>query len=202
MNPTPSRKRKSFLQFSRFITRLILVAVVFTAKSVDLSTDGVTNLAGDPVQLKLEERQVPAVLIFLSTDCPISNRYAPTIRKLQSEFRKVRWVLVYPNRDESAEKIQKNLKEFELSCEAWRDTKHILVNSAEVSITPEVTVFVPSVGFIYRGRIDDRYVDFGRKRTAATTNDLRKILVQIENGKVPSRTITKAVGCHIPKLKN
>ena len=176
MNPTPSRKRKSFLQFSRFITRLILVAVVFTAKSVDLSTDGVTNLAGDPVQLKLEERQVPAVLIFLSTDCPISNRYA--------------------------EKIQKNLKEFELSCEAWRDTKHILVNSAEVSITPEVTVFVPSVGFIYRGRIDDRYVDFGRKRTAATTNDLRKILVQIENGKVPSRTITKAVGCHIPKLKN
>ena len=39
------------------------------------------------------------VLIFVSTDCPVSNRYAPEITRLLEEFspRGVRFQLVYPN---------------------------------------------------------------------------------------------------------
>jgi hypothetical protein len=109
--------------------------------------------------------------------------------------------LVYPNVDESADAIQKGLKEYELRFEVWRDTMHTLVKAAQVSVTPEAAVFLPTHGFVYRGRIDDRYVDFGKHRAQANTNDLRELLVEIENGKIPAERVTKAIGCYIPKLK-
>jgi len=66
------------------------------------------------------------------------------------------WILIYPNADEDSEKIQNSFREYDLSFEAWRDRNHTLVKSAQVSVTPEAAVHLPALGFIYRGRIDDR----------------------------------------------
>ena len=156
---------------------------------------------GKPVRLEPSSRQSAVVFIFLSVDCPISNRYAPTLRKLQNEFQNVRWVLVYPNADESPASIKKNMSESELSCEAWRDTDHALVKLALVSVTPEAAVYLPAVGFIYRGRIDDRHVDFGKQRAEASTNELRDCLSEIKNGRIPASRATKAIGCSIPGIE-
>ncbi len=193
---------KASLQIFCFTCFLISLSAGRPAAGADLSLDGVKDLKGRAAQLQSSRDEKPVVFVFLSVDCPISNRYAPTLRKLQTEFQDARWILVYPNVDESAAAIQKNLKEFDLSCEAWRDTQHALVKSAKVSVTPEAVVYVPKVGFVYRGRIDDRYVDFGKARAEASTNDLRDIVVEIQNGKLPASRVTTAVGCSIPKLKN
>src|SRR3989338_8852277 len=57
--------------------------------------------------------QVPAdpkaiVFVFLSVDCPISNRYAPEVRRLYDTFAKggVSFLLIYPNHAESSEAIR------------------------------------------------------------------------------------------------
>ena len=44
---------------------------------------------------------------------------------------------------------------------------------------------------VYLGRIDDRFVELGRERPAATRNDLRNVLTALVAGKpvIPSRTI-------------
>src|SRR6516165_7983674 len=43
------------------------------------------------------------VLLFVRTDCPISNRYAPTIQNLSEKFHhKAYFWLVYPDAHESA----------------------------------------------------------------------------------------------------
>ena len=45
------------------------------------------------------------VLVFTTTDCPISNRYAPEIKRLSETFSgKARFVLVYPAASDSDEK--------------------------------------------------------------------------------------------------
>src|SRR5207249_9516148 len=46
------------------------------------------------------------VFIFVSTDCPISNRYAPEIRRVEGKFAPagVRFWLVYPDPDRSEER--------------------------------------------------------------------------------------------------
>src|SRR5215472_4269555 len=46
------------------------------------------------------------ILIFVRTDCPISNRYAPTIQRLSAQYAgKAAFWLVYPARSESPEMI-------------------------------------------------------------------------------------------------
>ena len=45
----------------------------------------------------------PLVLIFVRTDCPVSNRYAPTIQALSHKYSGAAvMMLVYPDKSESA----------------------------------------------------------------------------------------------------
>ena len=54
---------------------------------------------------------------------------------------------------------------------------------------------------VYLGRIDDRYVDFGKTRAAATTHDLAGALEAILDGRPVPESRTRAIGCFIPELK-
>jgi len=54
---------------------------------------------------------------------------------------------------------------------------------------------------VYRGRIDDRYVDFGRSRPAPTTRDLRAVLQALAAGSTLTPRTTPAVGCFIAPLE-
>src|SRR4051812_23488421 len=64
--------------------------------------------------------------IFVRTDCPISNSYAPEIRRLHDRFASsgVSFWLVYPSADESPEAIRRHLREFDYPCGALRDPRH------------------------------------------------------------------------------
>src|SRR4029077_14236294 len=53
------------------------------------------------------------ILIFVRTDCPISNRYAPTVQRLSTAYAgKAAFWLVYPARAESADMIRKHEHDF------------------------------------------------------------------------------------------
>lgn len=139
------------------------------------------------------------VLIFVSVECPISNGYIPEYRRLEEQFSAKGFVfrLVYPNQDESAEAVQKHLGDFKCPLKALRDPQHALVKAAGVRVTPEAAVFVPDSGVLYRGRIDNRHVELGKARPAATTHDLRDALDAILKGKLSKPRVTRAVGCYI-----
>jgi AhpC/TSA family len=143
------------------------------------------------------------VLIFTRTDCPIANRYAPEIRRLFEKFspRGVLFQLVYPEASDSSDAIREHLAAFQYRCEAWRDPAHLLVRRFGAKVTPEVVVFVPERKLmIYRGRIDDVYVDFGRARTGPTTHELEDALTAALSGRPMTATTTTAVGCSIGDL--
>jgi hypothetical protein len=143
------------------------------------------------------------VLIFVSTDCPISNRYAPEIKRLHDEFtpRGVRFRLVYPNPLDSEADISKHLEEYGYPQIAQRDRDHTLVKMAGATITPEAAVFDARERLVYRGRIDDRFVELGRERPAATRPDLRNALTAALAGKTINPPRTQAVGCFIADMK-
>jgi AhpC/TSA family len=143
------------------------------------------------------------VLIFVSTDCPISNRYAPEIKRLHDEFTPlgVRFRLVYPNPLDSEADISTHLEEYGYPQIAQRDRDHTLVRMAGATITPEVAVFDARERLVYRGRIDDRFVELGRERPAATRRDLRNALTAALAGRSVSPSKTQAVGCFIADMK-
>lgn len=142
------------------------------------------------------------VYLFTRTDCPISNRYAPEVRRLYERFAgpSMQFLLVYPDRDLTPEAREKHRAEYGYPMPAAADPKHELVRKAGARVTPEAAVFVGSQ-LVYRGRIDDRYVDFGQSRAAPTRHDLADVLAAIQSGKAPPFTETKAIGCAIDDLR-
>ena len=143
------------------------------------------------------------VFIFLRSDCPISNRYAPELQRIYESFsdRDVDFWLVYPDPDETPETIRRHLDEYGHRGRPTRDPTHALVRRTAATITPEAAVFSPAGDLVYRGRIDDRFVDFGKTRAAATRHDLVDAITATLEGRPVERPRTRAVGCFIPKLE-
>ena len=142
------------------------------------------------------------VLLFVRTDCPISNRYAPTIQKVAEKFSgKAKFWLVYPDADESVARIRAHDEEFHYAIPALRDVHHALVKRAQAEITPEAAVFAPSGKLSYHGRIDNWYEDFGRSRATPTTHELEDAIRNALDGKAAGPTHVSAVGCYIADVK-
>jgi hypothetical protein len=140
------------------------------------------------------------VFIFTSTDCPISNRYAPELRRIVAQFadKGVAFRLVYPNPTDEKTAIREHMTSFGLAgtVEPLRDPHQALVKRLHATVTPEAAVVVNGV-VKYRGRIDDRYVELGLERPAPTTHDLADALAAVLSGRSVDRPVTQAVGCFI-----
>jgi thiol-disulfide isomerase/thioredoxin len=162
----------------------------------------VTDLAGKPFDPFRAASGKVVVLIFVRTDCPISNRYAPTIQQLSAQHRSdAKFFLVYPGKDETPDAIRKHDREFGYTFASLRDPQHILVKQSEAQITPEAAVFDASRRLVYHGRIDNLYEDFGHARKTATTHELADAVEAAIAGKPLSGDATPAVGCYISDLE-
>lgn len=163
----------------------------------------VVDLAGKAVNpLVLPSGRVATVLVFTTTDCPISNRYAPDIQKLAAKFQKqgIVFTLVYPVPTDTPAVIREHVKKFGYAMPVVRDTAQELVTHTGVTVTPEVAVIGAGGQVLYRGRINDRYLDFGKDRPQPTERSLERALEAVAQGKPVTVRETKAVGCFLPDL--
>jgi hypothetical protein len=194
--PLPSALRP--LPFSFFG---IVVALMSFLPLLAVLVQTLTGTSVDALQAPAGTKAI--VFLFTSTDCPISNRYAPEVRRIVERFapQGVVFRLVYPSPSENAAAIREHMKAFsyEGATDALRDTKLALVKFSGATITPEAAVYAGG-RIVYRGRIDDRYVDLGLERPAPTKHDLADALAAVVAGKPVRQATTQAVGCFIADL--
>jgi len=176
------------------------------APGAAVSSVRLLDLAGQRVDPFGEVAKKAIVFLFVRADCPISNRYAPEVHRLVQKFtpRGVVFKLVYVDPSEPSQEIRKHMREYGYDMTALRDNEHTLVHMTGAKVTPEATVFVwgeSGARLVYRGRIDDRYVDFGKTRPAPTTHDLEDVLQAVVQGRSLEQQTTHAVGCFIRDLK-
>lgn len=161
----------------------------------------VLDLDGKPIDPFHLAGSKIVVLLFIRTDCPVSNRYAPTVRELSAHYaNSAAFFLVYPIKSETPDHIRHHLAEYGYQLPAFRDPDLALARFSQVSITPEVAVFSPGRKLLYHGRIDDWYVEFTRARRAPTTHELNDALDSAISGKPAPTPSAPAVGCFIPGL--
>jgi hypothetical protein len=155
------------------------------------------NHAVDPFLAAEDSRAI--VFLFASVDCPISNRYAPAVKRLYGAFapQGVAFWLVYPNPAESPDAIREHVKAFDYPVHVLRDPHHDLVKLAQATVTPEAAVYDGARTLAYHGRIDDRYVSLGLERPAATRHDLEDALTAVVAGKPAPEATAPPVGCFI-----
>ena len=196
---------KCFKRFTLVIAFIGLMTISNNAQQIDSAQVKARDLSGRQVQPLAKSNTKAIVFLFIQTDCPLSNRYAPEIKRLYEKYNSggVNFWLVYPDRDDSAATIQKHLKEFGYKLDALRDVGHKIVKASGATVTPETAVFVPSkdgMSLIYRGRIDDLVIAFGKTRAQATKHDLDEVLAAIIGGKTLASKTTTAIGCYISDL--
>jgi thiol-disulfide isomerase/thioredoxin len=193
--------RRQYRSASKSLLSICLAlatAISATPQSTPKSALDLDGHAVDPFRLAGTK---VVVFLFVRTDCPISNRYAPTIQNLSSRYgEKAAFFLVYPIVSETPEQIRKHLQDYAYHLPALRDPDLVLARESQVRITPEAAVFAADRKLLYHGRIDDWYVEFGRARSTPTTHDLAVTIESAVAHKPVSTTDAPAVGCFIPGL--
>jgi hypothetical protein len=144
----------------------------------------------------IQQQTLATVILFTDTECPISNKYAPEVRRLAKKFQQARFWLAYPHPGTTPAQIAAHLKAYDYPCGAVRDPEHHLVRLSGAKVTPEAAVFQGGK-LVYRGRVDDRFPALGVQRPEATARDLEAVLEEIAQGKNPAFRSTRAVGCSI-----
>ena len=115
------------------------------------------------------------MLLFTAVDCPISDRYAPEVRRLAGRYgaRGVRFWLVYANAGETPAAARDARRRVRLRPAGGpRSRRPLADRAAGDGDARGGGVRRRRAGCVYHGRIDDRYVDFGVDRPVPTTHDL------------------------------
>ena len=177
---------------------LLPFAIGCNSKTDEPQPSTVKRLDGTTETLSLDDLK-SSVLLFVKTDCPIGNRYAPRIAQLAklSNDRDLKFVLVYPDKHLQPADIEAHQREFGLVLPTLCDPNHELVRTTGATRAPEAVVYDSSGTQVYRGRIDNRYVDFGKARHAPTSDDLQDVIQSLGQGERLTPRTTEAVGCYL-----
>ncbi len=137
------------------------------------------------------------VILFVRTDCPIANRFVPEIRRLADDFapRGVSFRLVYAAAGDTSEKVCSHQAEYNLALPTALDHEQRLASFLGAKATPEAFVLDSAGQVVYRGRIDDRFVDYGKARAEPSRRDLAMALEEVLTGKPVTVAETQAIGC-------
>lgn len=142
------------------------------------------------------------VLYFVATDCPISNRTFPEMRRVREEFaaRGVAFWFVYPNEGETAAAVKQHQAEFDAGGSAMLDDHGALTKLTHARVTPEAVVLTRDGGKwvpVYEGRVDDRYVHLGQERPAIQNHFAERVVDEVLSGKAVEAATGTPVGCGI-----
>ena len=143
------------------------------------------------------------VFLFVSTDCPLSNRYVPEMNRLASAYlpRAIAFYAVQGDATVPLTAVRTHVKEFGYTFPYLLDPEESLASFTGATATPEAAVISPLGDLLYLGRLDNRLEDFGKERVQATGFDLRDALDAILTGKPVPHPRTKALGCAITRKK-
>lgn len=178
---------------------LALLVAFQSAEDIKLEAQTYKDVAGKEFAIP-DAKSKATVLLFVAVDCPISNRYAPEMGRIYRDFNEkgVSFVRVYVDSSVETKEITQHGIDFKMPSFALLDSKHQLVKALGMTVTPEVAVIGSNGALVYRGRINDLYMEHGRLREGDFRQDLRESLTEYLAGKPVSKPRTTAIGCGIP----
>lgn len=138
------------------------------------------------------------VLMFIATQCPVSNAYNTRMAELHKDYtsRGVTFIGINSNKQESADEVKNHAKEHGFEFTILKDWNNVVADKLEASVTPEVYVLNPGLEVLYHGRIDD-----SQRENRVSSKDLRAALDRVLSGKPVEVETTKAFGCTIKRVK-
>lgn len=137
-----------------------------------------------------------AIIVFLSTQCPVVRGYNERISKLAADYKAkgINVIGVNSNATEPPETVKAHAAEH-YKFPVLIDKNNVLADRFGATATPETFYFDGKNVLLYHGAIDN-----DRSGKNVTTNYLRTALDETLSGKIVTRNTANAFGCSIKRI--
>ena len=147
--------------------------------------------------------ELPAtVVVYLGSTCPISRAYLPMLKRLGQATAGVGVKLLVIQVDRDIDLATELGTAVAVVSESTHTANRDLRSQLRPTHVPESFVIDSSGRLCYRGRIDDRYIDVGRRRTRVTSRDLARAIDTVLAGRSRSLVRTTPVGCVLEEIES
>ena len=136
------------------------------------------------------------LILFVATQCPVSNAYNERMQKLAEEYKAkgVNVVGINSNSTESAAEVKQHAAEKGLNFTILKDPGNQIADRYDAQVTPEAYLLDASGKLVYQGRIDN-----SRYGYVITATELRDAIEATLAGKPVEKAEVKAFGCSIKR---
>lgn len=145
-------------------------------------------------------RNAAHLTVFVMSDCPLSNFYAPDVQRLCAEYRErgLGCLLAYEDVGLDETRMRAHLDEYGYrEMPAVIDSDRAVARRAGATVTPQAVLRGADGAIRYRGRIDNRYESLGPPRRVVTERNLLEAIEAVLSGKPVPVAETPVVGCYI-----
>src|SRR5262245_32550830 len=180
------------------------VCLAMTAIIVVLAPQELRDIDGHAVRL-FTPAGIANLLLFVASDCPISNGYAPEIQRICRDYssKGLLCALIYEDLRIDAAGVRSHLDDYRYSgIQTVIDSDGAVARRAGASVTPQAIVVDAEAKVRYRGRIDNLSAALGQRRHRATVHDLRDALDAVIAFRRVATPETEAIGCFITHAKD
>jgi peroxiredoxin len=185
-------------ELSLILSTMMLLAIA----SADENLKKVENfsleaLNGKKVSLTDYKDAKAIVIMFIATECPVSNAYNERMAALHQDYKSkgIVFLGINSNKQESLDDMREHAREHKHEFTILKDRDNIVADKFDAQFTPEVFVLGKNLEIQYHGRIDNN-----RSEGKVSSKDLRNALDEILAGKSVSNARTKAFGCTIKRV--
>jgi peroxiredoxin len=185
--------------FSFFL--ISAVGTVQASEPAAWKSAALCGLHGERVELAAPAAGA-TVLLFYSSECPISNTYSPTLDELMTKFqaKPLKWIGVCVDPDLTDAEVQTHARDFKLKFRIARDRHGSFARKIGATMTPEAFLIDAQGQIRYHGRIDDQFHARRVRNATPTGGELRDAITAVLAGKDVSEPHVAAIGCPIPEL--
>ena len=136
------------------------------------------------------------LILFIATECPVSNAYNARMQKLADDYRArgVNVVGINSNVAESAAEVKQHAADNGLNFTILKDPGNQIADRYDAQVTPEAYLLDASGKLVYHGRIDN-----SRYGYVISSTELRDAIEATLAGKPVERAEVKAFGCSIKR---
>ncbi len=181
-----------------FLILLLLLSGVSTASEKEKAENfSLKDYNGIEHSLTDFKNSKAIVVMFIATQCPISNDYNERMVEYHKKYslKNISFVGINSNKQESVDEIKKHAEENKFEFVILKDHENKIADKFKASVTPEIYVLNSDFEILYHGRIDD-----SRKESEITSRNLENALEEILSDKEVSVTKAKAFGCTIKRV--
>lgn len=150
-------------------------------------------------QRELDKLRGPrgVVVVFLSTECPISRAYVPALNELHAQRQEsgITVVGVEANDGRTAAEVAEHIREFAIGFPVLLDPRQSLADTLKIETCPTAVLFDAQGQCRYHGRVDDRFTRRGGAAAAPKSRELVDAVASVVAGRQPTFAKTKPLGC-------